>query len=206
LLQCLFNIPVLMARLYAVEPTLETTSSPAPQSTPPNTKEIQPRRKKQANLAGRLVRAAVLAHVNPTERLRRRLDSKIDDPSRRALQFIDEAHSPVKMISRGRTATLIDPRKIAPFHEPYFSTRGSQPPSPVMKTRKHKPVTKWKSACHLSPSSDSRAITNASAVHYKASTRVPLSFIPLKDAEMAYSSKLTSAQSILICLFSPLLC
>jgi hypothetical protein len=174
---------------------LETTSFSAPRPHPPsrkNIKRIQPSRKK-AELAGRLVRAAILAHVDPTENLRRQHDSNIDESTQAPkLQFINETHSPMKITSRGRTATLVDPRKIAPFHEPYFSAHRSQ--SPVMNTRKQKPVTKWKSACHwASPSSNSRTIrTMNSAVHDKTSTRIPLSFIPLQDAEKAYSSKSAS--------------
>jgi hypothetical protein len=172
---------------------LETSSFSAPRPKPPNRKaikRIQPSRKK-AKPAG-LVRAAVLAHVDPTESLRRRRDSNIGESTRQPLQFVNETHSPVKVTSRGRTATLVDPRKIAPFHEPYFSDHRSQ--SPVMNTRKQKPVTKWKSACHWSsPSGNSRTIrTKDSVLHDKTSTRIPLSFIPLKDAERAYSSKSAS--------------
>ncbi|KIM80485.1 hypothetical protein PILCRDRAFT_89709 [Piloderma croceum F 1598] len=150
----------------------EPSSSSAPRPNPPNRKNIkriQPSRKK-AKLAGRLVRAAVLAHVDPIESLRRRRDSNIGEFTRQPLQFVNETHSPVKITSRGRTATLVDPRKIAPFHEPYSFAHRSQ--SPVMNTRKQKPVTKWKSACHwTSPSSNSRTIrTKDSVVHDKTST------------------------------------
>jgi hypothetical protein len=159
-------------------------------------KKTHPSRIKKAKLTQRLIRAAVLAHANPTERLRRRCDSKVDASSRRAFPFVDEPHAMVKMNSKNRTATLVNPYKIATFHEPSFPHE-SLSSSPIRATLKQEPITKWKSACvEFSGLHTSRAIERkTSPVHHKTSTRVPLVLIPLKDAEIAYASRSTSARS-----------
>ena len=159
-------------------------------------KKTHPSRNKKAKLTQRLIRAAVLAHANPTERLRRRRDSKVDASSRRALHFVDEPRTMMKMNSKSRTATLVNPFKIAPFHEPSFSHE-SLSSSPIKAALKQKPITKWKSACvEFSGLCTSSGIgRKTSIVHDKTSARVPLVLIPLKDAEMAYASKSTSSRS-----------
>ena len=152
--------------------------------------------RKKAKLAERLIQAAVLSHANPTERLRRRRDTAVIGSSRQALQFINEPHTPAKMTSRGRTMTLVDPRRIVPFHKPSFSPHGS-PSFPPADSHKHKPVTKWKSSCDgFSYGHEPHIRKIRPSVDRKSSTRVALSFVPLQDAEMTYTSKFSSAGSV----------
>jgi hypothetical protein len=189
--------------LHVLNLIVEASTSPAPQfATSTNRKktiikQTHAPRKKKGRLAERLIQAAVLAHANPTERLRHRRNSKSHESSRRALHFVKDVDSLVNMNSKGRAATLVDPRKIAPFHEPSSFTHGSLPLSLVTKTLKQKPLTTWKSKCpEFSGSSNPRGTKKKASSVHENSTRIPLSFIPLKDAEAAYTFKLTSAQSV----------
>ena len=182
-------ITALHAHDFILEP-----STPASQisSSPP----IKQAPTKKAKLAERLIRAAVLAHANPTERLRRRRDATTIGSSRQALNFVKETHS---AISKGRTATLVDPRRVAPFQSS-FSTLEPIRSSVVVDSRKLKPVTKWKSVCHgLSRDSNPpSARTCPSVIRDKHSTRVPLFFVPLQDTETAHTSKRASTESVFV--------
>lgn len=161
---------------------------------------------KKTKVADRLIQAAILAHGDPSERLRRRYDSQIIDSTRRPLRFVSaqDAYSSM-MISRARAVTLADPRKIAPFQPPSFIRRELPARELVICTPKRKPVTGWKMACPGLASRLSRHNRPVSIPiqHDKTSSRIPLHLIPLKDAEEALRvtpNKSVSFYLIILCI------
>lgn len=154
----------------------------------------RPNRRKKARLAECLIQAAVLAHADPAERLRRRRDPKVFDcSSRQPLSFIpvNQVCSPVKTALDGRSVTLVNPQKALRFRKYSFSAQGSLSRRSVEKSLERKPMTHWETPRRQFPHASNR--NNRSKTSDKSS-RVPLSFIPFQDAEREYSSRLHSAE------------
>lgn len=190
------------AWILAVE---ERTTQESPSSSICNdTPQTHPPRRKTTKVTERLIRAAVLAHGNPTERLRRRKDSAVDLTFRTALKFAETNIAPFKDAPQKRTATLVDPRKIVPFQNSLFLASECASAVPFPQTPAHQPVTKWKSDRGAFSRGKSANKTISAGTH--DSIRIPLSFVLLQDAELAYSSKFNSSQSVPILLWLFIIC
>ena len=153
---------------------------------------------KKPRIAARLIEAAVLAHGDPSERLKRCKDT---DTTRKPLNFVPAGNgSPLHLLSKSRSVTLVDPRKQVFFQRPSFSVGKidkdgtSEPQVSILKTPRHKPITRWKTSCI-----DYKEVDNAPKKKkvpktgfrqgIQLSTRIPLHFIPLETAEKSYLSK-----------------
>lgn len=146
-----------------------------------------------ARFSQRLTRASILAHGNPSERLRRQKSLSTGSESRNALVFTEEACSPLTHAPRKRTKTLGKPSKVAPFHNTLFPSPVYAPPAALSQNIKRKPITEWNMAGQLSTA---RRVTQRSTTAVKLSpTRIPLSFVPY-DAEVRTSSRSNSFQSV----------
>ncbi|KZP31125.1 hypothetical protein FIBSPDRAFT_1037600 [Athelia psychrophila] len=159
-----------------------TPSSPIQENTP----ELNPKRRKMARFSQRLTRASILAHGNPSERLRHQKSLSTGSGSRKALVFTEEACSPLTHAPRKRTKTLGKPSKAAPFHNTLFPPPVYALPAALTQNVKRKPITEWNMAGQLSTA---RKVTQRSTTAVKLSpTRIPLSFVPY-DAEARASSR-----------------
>lgn len=175
-----------------LEFTIEAHPSPPPSSSSSTVRgstKARPNHRKKARLADRLIQAAVLAHADPMEleRLRRRHDSKVVNSStRQPLSFIpvNQECSPVKTALKGRSATLVNSQRALRFRKHSFSIQGPLPQLSVEKSLKRKPVTHWETPHREFPRAYNRSKTSVGS---NKSSRVPLCFIPLQDAERQYA-------------------
>jgi hypothetical protein len=176
-----------------LEFTIEAHPSPSSSTVRDSTK-ARPNRRKKTRLADRLIQAAVLAHADPAERLHRRHDSKVINAStRQPLSFlpVNQECSPVKTALNGRSATLVNTQRALRFRKHSFSVQGPLPQLSVEKSLKRKPMTHWETPHREFPRAYNRSKTSVGS---NKSSRVPLCFIPLQDAERQYAYKLHSAE------------
>ncbi|KAJ6609269.1 hypothetical protein B0H10DRAFT_2065328 [Mycena sp. CBHHK59/15] len=129
----------------------------------------------------RLLQAAVLSHGDP-------IDCLQDDPgpsSRNPLVFIDQRELPRAIIkAKRRTWSLVDPRKVVPFHSKSFVTRTKSVNTPP----KRKTLSRWKPTSLDALSIKKRNIDSKASKKAQVSSRcLPLSFVPLHEAEISYS-------------------
>lgn len=134
-------------------------------------------------LKKRLLRAAVLSHADPEECLLQ------DDPvsqSRKPLPFVEQPPWPREPIqTKRRTWSLADPRKAVPNHSNSFSSRSKAPP----RSTKINTLSGWRATygkVYLDGSTISKRKTKASKLAVPTKC-LPLSFIPLHEAEECYS-------------------
>ena len=137
----------------------------------------------------------MLAHGDPSERLKRRKDT---DTTRKPLNFVPAGNgSPLYLLSK---STLVDPRKQVFFQRPSFSAGNidkdgtTEPQVSILKTPRHKPITRWKTSCidyrEVDSAPKKKTVPKAGLRQgIQLSTRTPLHFIPLETAEKSYPSK-----------------
>jgi hypothetical protein len=150
--------------------------------------ELRSNRKKiHKPLAKRLLRAAAMTGVQPGQIL-------CSDDSRLPLRFVSVNPSPQSSPAvdrRGRTLTLVDPRRISPFREATFA---SEQPSNVGSTYP-RPLTKWRTRLQdeeRTPRPRIKRATRTKPTPLRDNGCIPLPFIPLQDAEAAYQTRLAS--------------
>ena len=157
-----------------------------------------------SRVGARLIEAAVLAHGDPCERLKRRKDTDDITSTRQPLNFTPAGDgSSLQLLSRSHPVTLVDPRKIVLFQRPSFSAHSIreideastiEPRAPILKTPRREPITRWKTSCldykEVDNARKRKAVPKAGLRQgIQPSTRIPLHFIPLEMAEKSYLSK-----------------
>ena len=140
----------------------------------------------------------MLAHGDPSERLKRCKDT---DTTRKPLNFVPAGDgSPLHLLSKSRSITLVDPRKQVFFQRPSFSVGNidkdgtTEPQVSILKTPRHKPITRWKTSWidykEVDNAPKKKTVPKAGLRQgIQLSTRTPLHFIPLETAKKSYLSK-----------------
>lgn len=198
-----FLISLIANLLKVCSPTSEANNeSPSPTPIIKNAIKTRPLPRKKARLAARLIRATIMSHADPTDRLHRLRDSNIDISTRQELRFVNEESFPIEIIPRIRSANVVEPRKKAGFHTSSFSVCRSPPSTPTKKTQRCRPVTKWRSTSGNSSRSrdPNRESKHKSGLHISRdhqSARIPLSFAPIVDIKKSDLSKPTSILSVM---------
>lgn len=200
-----FSLPFVVTLIFDCKST-SSANSPLVHTDTYNAKTTRPPARKKSRVGARLIEAAVLAHGNPCESLKRRKDTDNMTSSRQPLKFVPAGEgSSLQLLSKTRSVTLVDPRKLVSFQHPSFSahspreintenTFDAPPQVSNMKTPRHKPITRWKTSCFeyqdVNNAPQKKLVTKAaSRQSIQISTRTPLQFIPLENAEKSYPSK-----------------
>jgi hypothetical protein len=156
-----------------------------------NGKKRPRRNRTRGSFAKRLLRAAVMTNVQPGEAL------IPNDSSRQPLQFVRVRGGSFRSERKRRTMTLVDPRKIAPFHHASFSSAKVS----TLKSMDRQPLTKWRTRL-TKQGATGRAPqkkTNIKETRTKENLCsdggcLPLLLLPLPDAEQAYQSRLNALE------------
>lgn len=154
--------------------------------------DARPRRKRRIkSLAARIVRAAILSHAEPKHGLLHKNTSV--DSSRHPLKFVPATRSSPNAISKYRTCTLVDPRETSTFHQASFSRESS-----LSAVTKNKPLSTWRTIrdetrCEDPPHKKTKVqVVRKQGIPLRISDCPPLAFVPLRDAEEAYTVKMSS--------------
>lgn len=140
------------------------------------------KKKKVKSLAERLFAAAVMSHGDPIDSL---VQSNLDS-SRRPLRFISDIEdldtTPHVSTTKRRTWSLVDPRKAVPTRSPSFFRLNDRP------MVNQRPLTSTLRLEHhaapLKRDSSTRIKVQSSI------TRLPLSFVPIADAEASHEGRI----------------
>ncbi|KAJ7756507.1 hypothetical protein DFH07DRAFT_481776 [Mycena maculata] len=136
-------------------------------------------------LKKRILSAAVLSHGDPSEWL---LQDDSVPQTRIPLSFV-ESQPPRELVqTKQRTWSLVDPRKALPAHSNSFSTRSK---APTGSTPKRNTLSGWQKTygrIYLDGSviTKRKANSKASKIKQVPSKCLPLSFVPLDEAERGY--------------------
>ncbi|KAL6298635.1 hypothetical protein BKA93DRAFT_830533 [Sparassis latifolia] len=145
----------------------------------------------EKSLADRLLTAAVLSHVEIGP-------AHADDEQsthirgRPPLKFIrvDRVSSPAS-IANARRGNVVDPRRVAPFHDVAFSFAGTS--SPQFRDSVRKPITKWRPTASMTPtgyamsSRRGKGATGGSSYQLGRYDVIPLVFVPLPEHEAGFN-------------------
>lgn len=148
-------------------------------SSPPQSSPI-PRKKKKIvkSLGDRLFHAAVQSGGDPV------VEPQGTDSFRIPLQFAPGDDCGL-VCSKRRAWTLVDPRKAVPFRSATFSSRRIAPSTSSKAERQ--PLSRWRAGSSNSrPLNDLKPRTQIKSLPRRLDDRLPLSFVPLLEAETTF--------------------
>lgn len=160
-----------------------TTQSANEESANPPRIELYPANNthhQSKSLRSRILRAAVLSHADPDEFL---LQDDSTAHSRNPLTFVEGPHpsrEPVQ--TKRRTWSLVDPRKAHPARSNSFSSRTKA----LARNTKRNTLSGWQARIYLDGSTITKKKTTSKPTSRPLAC-LPLSFVPLHEAEKLYS-------------------